>query len=284
MKKRDYFGGWYFKCQNGEKTLAVIPAFHRTRGEPSCSIQIITDSGAFCAVFPADEWKRNADGFADIGRNRFRKSGMELDICEEGFTVRGKVVFGTFTPIKYDIMGPFSAIPFMECRHTVISMYHGVVGEITLNGEKFVFENGKGYIEGDSGYSFPKVYAWTHCFVEKGSVMLSVAEIPFGFFRFTGVIGVAYIDGAEHRIATYLGARAKSIKGGAVDVKQGKTRFFARLVSKRDHPLFAPASGAMTRTIRESASCSARYVFEKDGKTLLDESSDLASFEYEFNE
>ena len=39
-------------------------------------------------------------------------------------------------------------------------MKHNTSGEITLNGEKYNFDNGKGYIESDSGYSFPKNYSW----------------------------------------------------------------------------------------------------------------------------
>ena len=28
----EFFCGWYFKCQSEERTLAVIPALHRSRG------------------------------------------------------------------------------------------------------------------------------------------------------------------------------------------------------------------------------------------------------------
>ena len=190
--------------------------------------------------------------------------------------------FGAFTPIKYDIMGPFRFVPFMECRHSVLSMYHTVDGVIEINGEKFVFDGDVGYIEGDRGHSFPKNYAWTQCFFDGGSLMLSVADIPFGPAHFTGIIGVIHSGGKERRIATYLGAKASKISDGEIVIKQRKTIFTAKLIEKHAHPLYAPVGGKMTRIIRESASCRAYYKLEEDGKTVLELESEKASFEYEY--
>jgi hypothetical protein len=217
-----------------------------------------------------------------IGGNSFSRDGLELDVDRAGLRAKGRLEFGEWTPIKYDIMGPFALVPFMECRHSVLSMQHTVNGSITVNGEEYDFIDAKGYIEGDRGSSFPKVYSWTQALFDKGSLMLSVADIPFGAFHFTGIIGAAYIDGREHRIATYLGARAKRIGGGEIVVKQGGTLLTARLIEKRAMDLSAPVRGEMTRTIRESASCRAAYRLEKNGRILLDEETDSASFEYEY--
>lgn len=280
---REYFCGWYFKCQSNDKTLAVIAAYHLSKENSTCSIQLITDNGAWNAVFPYSDFKKQKNGFAfDVNKNRFGNGGMRLDIENEGLSVHGDVSFGALTPIKYDIMGPFKYVPFMQCRHSVVSMRHTVSGKITVNGEEYVFDNSKGYIEGDRGHSFPKVYSWTQCCFDGGSLMLSVADIPFGLFHFTGVIGVVYLNGSEYRIATYCGARAEKIDGGEIVIKQNDLKFTAKLIEKKAHPLYAPVGGAMTRTIRESASCVASYKLEKDGKTLLDIISDKASFEYEY--
>lgn len=51
--------------------------------------------------------------------------------------------------------------------------------------------------------------------------MLSIADIPFGAFRFTGVIGVVLLNGKEYRIATYLGATAVKITPEEIIVSQG---------------------------------------------------------------
>ena len=51
--------------------------------------------------------------------------------------------------------------------------------------------------------------------------MLSIADIPFGAFRFTGAIGVVLLKGKEYRIATYLGATAVKITPEEIIVRQG---------------------------------------------------------------
>lgn len=282
---KDEFGGYYFKAQSGEKTLAVIAAYHRSKGAESCSVQIISDTGVWSADYPAGAYHKTKKGFRiRLGENKFTEKGMELCISRSGLEVRGRLRFGDFSPIAYDIMGPFCAVPFMECRHTVVSMRHRVDGLITVNGEEYRFKNGIGYIEGDRGRSFPKVYSWTQCCFENGSLMLSVADIPIGPVNFTGIIGVVMLEGKEYRIATYLGARPVKIKDGTVTVRQGKYRLTATLIEKQARPLAAPVSGSMTRTIHESASCKARYRLLREGEVLLDIESDRASFEYEYPE
>ena len=282
---RNYFCGWYFKCQSGGQTIALIAARHRSRGVENCSVQIITDDGAWRAIYPIDDFSHDGRRFETrIGESRFGKNCVTLSIHEKDLDAVGSVTFGEFSPIKGDIMGPFRFLPFMQCRHSVVSMRHTVNGTITVNGKRFVFENGEGYVEGDRGSSFPRVYLWTHAFIPGGSLMLSAAEIPVGPVRFTGIIGVLYKDGKEERIATYRGARAATIKDGGIVVTQGGVRLTARLIEKRSHPLYAPQDGSMTRTVRESASCRAFYEFVKGDKTLISSERPDASFEYEYPE
>lgn len=279
---KEYFCGWYFKLQ-GEKTLAFIPAFHKSKANSSCSIQIITDNGSWNTIFQFEQFIKQKDSFMiDINENHFGFDGIKLNIQTENISIKGTVSFGQFNPIKYDIMGPFKYIPLMQCRHSVVSMLHSISGNIEINGEVYTFDNDFGYIEGDRGYSFPSVYLWTQCLYKTNSVMLSVADIPFGLFHFTGIIGVLLIDGKEYRIATYLGAKAVKIENGEAIIKQKNQKLSVKLLEKHAHPLLAPVSGDMVRTIRESASCVAQYKFEIDGKTILDFESNKSSFEYEY--
>ncbi len=281
---RDYFCGWYFKCQSERKTLAIIPAEHRSRNAASCSLQLITDEGAWNIPFPHEQFHRQRGGFEILlGDNRFDSSGMELCVRTPALSATGAVRFGPLHPIKYDIMGPFRYIPFMECRHSVQSMQHRVTGEICINGVRYCFQNGIGYIEGDRGYSFPREYLWTQCFFEEGSLMLSVADIPFGGFYFTGIIGVIRWRGKETRLATYLGARAVKIDRGEVVIRQGNKTLTVKLIEKHTHPLLAPVGGSMSRTIHESAACRAAYQLEKNGHTVFSFESAMASFEYEYS-
>jgi hypothetical protein len=176
-------------------------------------------------------------------------------------------------------MGPFRFVPLMECRHSIFSLSHRVDGQISINGRETVFSNGTGYIEGDRGRSFPKRYIWTQCGWNGNCVMLSVADIPFAGATFTGCLGLIYVDGREHRIATYLGARIMAIGDETAVVKQGDLTFKATLLQARAHLLRAPSSGSMTRMIRESASCRVEYLCTPGDQVLLHLISDRASLE-----
>jgi hypothetical protein len=277
----EYFCGWYYRCQSDDQTLAVIPSVHKTKDGNFCTVQLITDTNAVHVQLAYDDFHKDGDEIR-IGNNRFGKAGVFLDIHAPGFCAQGAVRFGTFTPIRYDIMGPFQYIPFMQCRHSVYSMRHRVDGQIRVNGTPYVFQNAVGYLEGDRGHSFPKEYAWTQCSFPEGALMLSVADIPLGRFHFTGVIGIVLLQGKEHRLATYLGAKAVKIEDGEVIVKQGRFCLTVKQLGLPGHPLQAPVGGAMTRTIHEHPACRVYYRFTDGDVTRLDFESPNAAFEYEY--
>ena len=276
-----YFYGWYMKCQSDTQTLAVIPAVHSTGRKRTCSIQIITDNDAWTVTFNADSFRRTRKNIF-IGENWFGEKGIKLAIHTPQLTIKGKLDFGSLCPLKYDIMGPFVLVPFMECRHSVWSMRHSVRGNVYINGQKYSFHNAWGYWEGDRGRSFPKEYIWTQCCFPGGSLMLSVADIPMAGIHFTGIIGVILWQGKEYRMATYLGARVAQIQNNTVRVIQGNLELEVRLLETSGRPLKAPAKGDMIRTIHESASCRTFYRFRKKGCTIFAFETDRASFEFEY--
>ena len=279
---RNFFCGWYFKCQNHRQTVAFIPAYHIRDNVRSCSLQVITHRGAWNVEYPFEEFRVDKNA-VKIGGNLFSGQGCRLALCGEGLNVRGELRFGDFLPIAYDIMGPFRYVPFLECRHSVYSMKHRVEGCLSVNGEKFVFENALGYLEGDRGRSFPKAYLWTQCCFAEGSLMLSVADIPFCGIHFTGIIGVILYRGKEYRLATYLGAKAVKIKDSEVIVRQGRLCLTVKRLGSPGHPLQAPVGGAMTRTIHEHPSCKVLYYRFTDGDVILLElEAPNAAFEYEY--
>lgn len=280
MPKNEYFKGWYFKCSGEKQTAAFIPSFHFS-GKKSSFLQIITDDKAFCLSFPKMIY-REKPLFVKIGNSVFSEEGIKLDIRTDNLTAQGALRFGELAPIRYDIMGPFKFVPFMQCRHSIYSMSHRIDGRITINGKLYVFHDSAGYIEGDCGTSFPKRYVWTQCNFANGSLMLSVADIPIFGFGFTGIIGIVMLNGKEHRIATYLGARLKNIGKNSISVSQSGYELTAKLIRKNAHPLSAPVNGKMNRTIHESASCTAFYRFSYKGTILCEFTSNRASFEFEY--
>ena len=275
------FYGWYLKCQSDTQTLAVIPAVHQVRRKRTCSIQVITNNNVWTVDFPGNQFHRKGRSIT-IGNSVFGEKGIRLAAHTQELSAEGYLHFGPLTPLKYDIMGPFKFMPFMECRHSVRSMQHAVTGTVCVNGQVFFFQNAWGYWEGDRGHSFPSEYLWTQCCFEGGSLMLSVADIPMAGFHFTGVIGFVFWKGKEYRLATYLGARAVQIQDRTVRIVQGDMELEARLLKVAARPLKAPTKGDMTRTIHESAACRAFYRFKKKGRTLFEFETDMASFEYEY--
>ena len=278
---KSFFYGWYFKCQSDTQTFAVIPAIHQGENGRTCSIQIITDTEVQKISFSSENFcKRKKNLF--IGKNRFGEKGIRLDIDQADLKIKGVLKFRQMSPLKYNIMGPFVCMPFMECRHQVWSMRHLVSGKISVNKKEYLFSDDLGYWEGDEGYSFPHKYVWTQCFFKEGSIMLAVADIPMFGIHFTGIIGVVLWEGKEYRIATYLGAKASEIKNRTVKVVQRGLKLEAQLLEDTGYQLQAPVNGSMVRHIRESVTCHAHYKFVKSGVTLFDFETKTASFEYEY--
>ena len=283
MSKNNSFLGWYYRLQTGTDTIAFIAAKHTHKKSTTCSVQVITDTLVKSVDFGPADWQRLGKApNVRIKDNLFTDREITVSLSDKAFSLGGTVRLYDAKPIAYDIMGPFTAVPFLQCRHSVISMEYRLEGTLTLNGRVIDFTGGKGYIEGDRGTSFPKDYAWTQTFFEGGSLMLSVGAIPMGPLSFTGIIGVIMRDGKEIRLATYLGAKALKKSGGEVIIRQGAYTFSARLIRKNALPLKAPDNGLMSRTIHESATCQAAYRLTKKDEVLVDFETDRAAFEFEF--
>lgn len=282
-----YFEGWYFKHQMPGCTVAFIPARHvDEKGKRSASVQIVTDGMSACAQFPYEAFSMQKKGLRIcVGNNRFSLQGIQVDMAAGNLHVQGEFSYRAIKPPRYSIMGPFRFFP-MQCMHSVLSLRHCVSGELSINGELKHFDNALGYIEGDCGSSFPARYLWTQCLADgdrPASLMLSIADIPFAGFCFTGVIGYVYMGGKELRIATYLGASPIQIGKHGATVRQGKWLLRIELIEERPTLLRAPVQGGMTRLIRESAACRVRYTLHENGRTLFDFVSGSAGFECEYN-
>jgi len=137
-----------------------------------------------------------------------------------------------------------------------------------------------GYIEGDRGRSFPASYLWTQCLWKDGSLMLSVARIPFGGIRFTGCICALIFHDREYRLATYRGAKMAEWSARGAVLRQGKYRLEVQLLEQNAQPLRAPAAGSMCRTVQESLCARVRYRFWKGGRLIFDHTDAHAGFEY----
>lgn len=261
---KNYFDGYYLKHQKGDQTLCLIVG----KSNSGKFIQVITED--FSDQIPL------TDG------NVFSKKGIILDVQTPKLSMTGKIRYGALTPIKYDIMGPFQFFP-MECSHGIVSMYHRLEGKVRLNGEVIDFTGGKGYIEKDSGCSFPSEYVWVQAndFQKPCAVMAAVASIPFYGLNFRGCICIIQYQGQEYRLATYLGVRVVQCTRNRIVLKQGKYRLDIQIKESSGHLLDAPENGEMIRCIRESAACFAEFRFYLRERIIFHLSTHYASFEYE---
>ena len=280
-KRQGYFEGWYFKQQTPNDTIAFIPAYHiDQQGKGSASLQIITNERVYQLDYPAEALQVAYKPLRiRLGKNVFGLDGCRLDCMAEGTRIRGVLHYIGITRLASDIMGPFRYLPGMECRHSVFSLRHRVEGRLWVGERELVFHRGAGYIEGDRGRSFPSRYLWTQCNWGNSSVMLSVAEIPYGGMRFTGCIGVVLFAGRQYRFATYYGVRLVHISPRELEIRQGNMTLWVRLEVDNPHPLRAPTWGRMERTIHESPACRVRYRMTVGGKTVFDRTSEQAGFE-----
>ena len=282
-KTGPYFEGWYFKCQTSEgKAIALIPAFHINPGnQHSASLQVIADSGTWWLEYPAEEFSASQAHLEIlIGSNVFSKAGISLKIEQPGISLQGRFDFGSFLPLKSDIMGPFRFLSNMECSHGVISMTHSLQGMLTLNGELLNFTGGTGYIETDRGCAFPNAYLWAQCSWSHGSLMLSVATIPLAGIHFTGCICALIHHGKEYRLATYRGVKVERWSDHGALLRQGKYRLEIEVLDKHPQPLRAPADGAMVRRIHESLCSKLRCRFWIRDTLLFEHTDYRGSFEY----
>lgn len=277
-----YFEGWYLKHQHVSNGFAVIPAIHMQRsGAKKASIQIITQMGAGMVEFPGEQFEAGErESWVRIGDNLFSTQGIRLNLSTGDLAVRGSLRYGPLTPLQSDIMGPFQYVPFLQCRHGVISMGHRLEGELQVNGKVVNYTGGTGYVETDRGRSFPRAYLWTQCVWKEGSVMLSIADIPMPGGSFTGCICAVLWDGQEYRLATYQGVKIQRWSSQGALVQQGALRLEVELLEAAPHPLSAPVSGGMTRTIHESLFAKIRYRFWKGNHLLFDHTDLQASFEF----
>lgn len=287
-KKGSFFEGWYVRLSGDAGTIAFIPGISISgQGEKTAFIQVACEQGSYYIPYPvsAVACARHQPA-VKVGENLFTEKGVRLSIHTGGLDCEGTVHYGPLSPLRYDIMGPFSGVPFMQCNHGVISMRHTLSGSLMLNGREMDFTGGTGYLEKDWGTSFPASYLWVQCnrFIALGAkpcaVMASVADIPFLGMSFLGCICAVQYGKKEYRLATYTGARVLRWDGSGLVLKQGGAMLVVDVQSDSSQVLKAPRQGDMSRTIREQVSCTARFRFYIHNTLLFDYKGIAAGFEY----
>jgi hypothetical protein len=269
LSKKKYFEGWYFKHVSASRdhVFSFIPGVALTKTDKHAFIQVIDGiSGKTWNVkYPLLEFSFSRNKFqVQVGKSGFSEKGMELDIDTPDLKVKGKISYGNF--VKYPssvfspgIMGWYSFVPMMECKHGVGSVLHGLKGSLSINNAEINFSEGTGYIEKDWGTSFPESWIWLHCNTfntKKASFTFSVAKIPWLGSFFIGHICFLYFDGKFHLFATYNGSKITKLSFHApvleIELKNKTHTLKVKAVQNRSGDLKAPVIGEMNRIIKES--------------------------------
>lgn len=292
-KKRNYFEGWYFKIVDATEqyAFAFIPGISFDAGGRAHAFIQVMDGKKKSAVyhdFPAQAFVPDADFFhLNLDKNQFSASGFSLDLP----AVQGNISFRNTTPWPKmlgapGVMGWFSFVPLMECKHGVVSLFHRLAGGLTVNGDYIDFSGGIGYVEKDWGQSFPAAYIWLQCnhfnTAEPISLMTSVAKIPYAGTYFIGFLVGFYFDNKLYRFATYTGAgRTTRIDGQTVYLtfQSGKNRLEITATQSPGTDLISPLPHGMAGKVNESLEATVELQFYKNGKLVFSDTGRNAGME-----
>lgn len=285
MRKLNYFEGCYIKHQSANGMIAFIPSIHLLKkGIGYASIQVITENNSYFFRFSLNETEIESNRFyIKMGDNLFTEKGIQINLKNDEVTIEGKIAYSSFTKLEGNIMGIFHYIPFMQCSHDIISLYHKTKGTIKINNQPISFADGTGYIEKDKGTSFPKHYLWTQSHWKsngKNCVIAAAAHIPFLGTSFQGCICCVLYEGKQYRLATYNGAKISTCSEKQLILTKGKLTLKVNVLETNPQKLKAPQKGNLERNIKESPVCKVRYQFYKNGFCLFDVVSEQAGFEF----
>lgn len=285
---KNYFEGWYFKCNNSEEGISFIPGINVDENEPKAFIQIITNQSSYFVNYNINDFKFKSKPFQiQIGKSIFSKSGINIDVEDksQGIAIKGIVKFSNRRSIETNllnpnIMGPFSYIPFMECNHAILCMKNTTNGFININDKIINLNNSTGYIEKDWGCSFPKRYIWCQAnnfYKENSSFMLAIADIPFGLFDFRGIICDLITDKSEYKFATYNNTKILEYiindKYIIINLKKKNYYLNLKIIYDKGKKLSAPVKGKMAKDIFESISSTIKGTLIKDNKIIFSDTS-----------
>ncbi|MFW5821015.1 MAG: tocopherol cyclase family protein, partial [Bacteroidota bacterium] len=231
-----------------------------------------------------------------VGDSFFSQSKMSLNINEPDFMVKGEMKYthSADFPSSFSspgIMGWYSFVPFMQCKHGVVSMNQFANGQISINHALIEFNNGKSYIEKDWGSSFPSAWIWlqsNNFDNPQVSVMLSVAKIPWLGSFFMGFLAFLYLEGETYLFTTYNNSKfeLKDYDDNFIFIDLRKKDMFLsiKIERKKSGELMAPDKGKMNRMIKESVDSIVEVTLsDKNGKTLFSGTGRRAGLEVTSN-
>ncbi len=288
-RMKDYFEGWYFKHVSADRknVYAIIPGLSLSENDSHSFIQLLNGltGESLYFRFPVSSFTASSRILSlKVDRSLFSSRGIKLNIDNGQGKVHGELNYGELnyypkTLIRPGIMGWYSFVPFMECKHGIVSTGHTLEGKIEIDGKPTSFTKGWGYIEKDWGRSFPESWIWLHCNTFKSSnasFTFSVAKIPWMGSFFIGFI--SYLSYGDHfyNFSTWSKAIIESLEYSdnilSIKIINKKYALHIRAVNNRPGSLRAPVMGSMTRLIKESVDAEIQIsLHDRTGQVLFED-------------
>lgn len=268
-RMKNYFEGWYFKHVSADRNnvYAIIPGLSLSANDSHSFVQVLNGltGEAFYYRYPVNQFKASSKVLSvEVGISTFSSQGINLQLDDSIGSINGKLSYDAIeiypsTVARPGIMGWYSFVPFMECKHGIVSTGHSLNGEIKILGKRIDFDNGKGYIEKDWGKSFPESWIWIHCNTfntSDASFTFSVAKIPWLGSYFIGFISYLSFDSHFYNFSTWSKAEIELLEYRdnilSIIVTNKKYKLFIKAVNNMPGDLKAPVRGSMSRIIKET--------------------------------
>lgn len=285
-KKAPCFEGFYLKTAKKDgTTLVVICGFAKSKEKSHAFIQVSTQSlETFYFEYPLYELKINEEAFNfSIRNNEFSQNGIYIkeNDCEVDLTF-SDFTFWNRTYLNPSIMGVLAYVPFVECKHDIISPSLTVLGHANLKAETLIFDNTSGYIDKNWGRSFPKDYFWGHISnFENPSVSIQFAKAKpkWLFWKIPVYIGFLRLNHEIHLFKSWKKGKMTLTNVGQDEVLLQNRKFKIKIKFENGRPLNlkAPIEGKLDHLILERAGILTRVTIYKlnsigDDQILINES------------
>lgn len=294
-RKAPFFEGWYIKLVSSDKKqcLALIPGIFQgtDAGSEHAFLQVVQEGRPVRYLrFPPQAFHGAVDRFeCRLDESLFSDAGVNLNV--EG--AKGEVRFSELSPwpVRWTspgVMGWYAWVPFMQCYHGVVSLDHALEGQLVVGDETYDFDGGRGYIEKDWGFSFPKRWVWmqSNSFDEPGvCVSISIADVPWLGYSFPGFLIGFWRRNKLIRMTTYTGAKitqlSKNQDGVVLSAQSGRFQLEAHVMGGAPVSIFCPSQENMEGVVREHVGATLRIKLEdrKTQETLFDQVGKQAAYE-----
>jgi len=297
LKRKNYFEGWYFKHVSADRkqVWSFIPGISLSRENSHAFIQVINGISGDTQVheYKLSEFSGSTkDLDVMLGGSRFGTGGISLEIRNNSHEISGEINYSSadlypsslFNP---GIMGWYSFVPFMECKHGVVSMQHKLSGALEIDKKTVDFDGGTGYIEKDWGSSFPESWIWLHCNTfnnSRSSFTFSVAKIPWLGTYFIGFISYLRLEDRMINLSTWSGASIEKLvyKDNKLTLRLSNKKYLLEIeaLNNQAGQLKAPVKGSMDRIIKETVDASVDLrLSDRSGHVLFHDKGTRAGME-----